>query len=130
MLQKMWKLCILMALIGVVLPDPILDITPNPRYYRPTTTQRPHHPVYKPHPKDGQHPHYQSAHTIIDDCTCFEKGNYYSPVTSNNCHTFTQYTSELPPEVLACPYGLQFDVKTCVCNNPRHAVCPYQCPIH
>ncbi|KAF6033297.1 hypothetical protein EB796_008398 [Bugula neritina] len=63
-----------------------------------------------------------------DSCTCFEKGNYYSPVSSDNCRSFTQRTAFLPAETQRCPHGLQFDVKTCVCNHPENTVCPYHCP--
>ncbi|KAF6038495.1 hypothetical protein EB796_003221 [Bugula neritina] len=64
----------------------------------------------------------------FDDCTCFEKGNYYSPVSSDDCRSFTQRTAFLPAETLKCPYGLQFDVQTCVCNYPKDTVCPQYCP--
>ncbi|KAF6034004.1 hypothetical protein EB796_007690 [Bugula neritina] len=65
---------------------------------------------------------------VKDSCTCFEKGNYYSPVSSDNCRSFTQRTAFLPAETQRCPHGLQFDVKTCVCNRPENTVCPYHCP--
>jgi len=66
--------------------------------------------------------------TLVDGCTCFEKGNYYSPVSSDDCRSFTQRTAFLPAETLKCPYGLQFDVQTCVCNYPKYTVCPQYCP--
>jgi len=66
--------------------------------------------------------------TLVDECTCFEKGNYYSPVSSDDCRSFTQRTAFLPAETLKCPYGLQFDVKSCVCNFPTDTVCPQYCP--
>ncbi|KAF6033295.1 hypothetical protein EB796_008396 [Bugula neritina] len=59
-----------------------------------------------------------------DSCTCFEKGNYYSPVSSDNCRSFTQRTAFLPAETQRCPHGLQFDVKTCVCNRPGTLFAP------
>ncbi|KAF6041571.1 hypothetical protein EB796_000084 [Bugula neritina] len=68
------------------------------------------------------------GHIVIDGCTCFEKGNYYSPVSSDDCRSFTQRTAFLPAETLKCPYGLQFDVQTCVCNYPKYTVCPQYCP--
>ncbi|KAF6024464.1 hypothetical protein EB796_017222 [Bugula neritina] len=67
-------------------------------------------------------------HILVDDCTCFEKGNYYSPVSSNDCRSFTQRTAFLPAKTQKCPYGLQFDVRTCVCNYPKDTVCPHYCP--
>jgi len=39
--------------------------------------------------------------------------------------SFVQKTTGLPDETHKCPYGQQFDVKTCVCNNPENTVCPH-----
>ena len=65
---------------------------------------------------------------LVDKCTCFEKGNYYSPVSSDNCQSFTQRTAFLPKKTLKCPEGTQFDVKTCVCNHAAATRCPRYCP--
>ncbi|XP_067945126.1 uncharacterized protein [Watersipora subatra] len=70
------------------------------------------------------------GHTVVDECTCHEKGNYYSPVSSDNCRSFTQRTAYLPAVTQNCPHGLQFDVQKCVCNYAASTRCPAYCPVH
>ena len=55
--------------------------------------------------------------------TCSENGNIYAQVPGTDCTQFTQATATLPPQTHTCPDGLQFDLKTCVCNYPSDTVC-------
>jgi len=73
--------------------------------------------------------HYYDSYTH-SSCSCYEKGNYYSPESANGCASFTQRTAYLPAVTLNCPHGLQFNLATCVCDWPENTVCPSHCPGH
>ena len=63
----------------------------------------------------------------VDDCTCFEEGNYYTTNVGDDCRSFLQRTAFLPEQKLACPDGLIFDVNVCVCDWTWRAKCPKTC---
>lgn len=64
---------------------------------------------------------------VVDECTCFEEGNYYTTNIEDNCGSFLQRTAFLPEQKLACPPGLVFDVNVCVCDWAWRATCPKSC---
>ena len=57
-------------------------------------------------------------------CICKSGGNFYSPIISTNCQSYTQHTDiSTDPITLCCPGELLFDVQTCVCNWPAVVQC-------
>ena len=64
-------------------------------------------------------------------CICKSGGNFYSPIISTNCQSYTQHTDiSADPITLSCPGDLLFDVQTCVCNWPAVVQCSNSsCPL-
>ena len=66
-------------------------------------------------------------YVTVDDCTCYEAGNYYQPVSFDGCESFTQRTAYLPEQTQNCSESLLFDVTICRCNYANLVSCPAYC---
>ena len=68
-----------------------------------------------------------NIYVTVDDCTCYEAGNYYQPVSFDGCESFTQRTAFLPAQTQNCSESLLFDVTICSCNYANLVSCPAYC---
>ena len=65
---------------------------------------------------------------FVDACECTAGGNYYRPVSADNCNSFIQDTSPGDNPGIAtfhCPSGTVFDTSVCTCIIT--SACPSNC---